>query len=344
METTGYPSIPSITKGPRQSNIELLRILSMFMVLMVHANFFVNGSVNTEQLSTSPFTAITRIFLEMACVGAVNVFVLISGWFGIKPSIKGFSSFAFQCLFFILGFYFIAIVTNRADFSSRVLFDNIFKHCGWFIKAYIGLYILAPLINSYIEKASKRSLEIFLIGFFSFEFIYGWIENLSFIAQGYCTFSFIGLYVLARYLRTYAIKIHKRGRVLLISTIVLNTLAYIMSILIFNGVVLDLLSYINPLVILGSAGLIMYFSSLKIKNNKIINFIAASSFAAYLFHGNLYIMEDLFKPLISFVYQEFNGFSCLAMMLLYLICFYLCAVVIDQIRILLWKQISKSIK
>ena len=35
-------NISSITKGPRKSNFELLRIVAMLFVLILHADFFVN--------------------------------------------------------------------------------------------------------------------------------------------------------------------------------------------------------------------------------------------------------------------------------------------------------------
>lgn len=37
-----------VIKKERESNIELLRLLAMFLVLVVHADFFFIGSTNTE--------------------------------------------------------------------------------------------------------------------------------------------------------------------------------------------------------------------------------------------------------------------------------------------------------
>ena len=76
---------------------------------------------------------------------------------------------------------------------------------NWFIKAYILLYILPPMLNAFVEKASQQEFKNVLIGFFLFEFIYGWLfsDSTQFIQGGYSTISFFGLYLLSRYIRIY---------------------------------------------------------------------------------------------------------------------------------------------
>ena len=83
----------------RDSNIELLRMLAMFLVLLVHADFFSLGTPTLQDIQTSTLDSTLRIFFEALSIVCVNVFVLISGWFGIRPSLKGVSNFIFQCLF-----------------------------------------------------------------------------------------------------------------------------------------------------------------------------------------------------------------------------------------------------
>ena len=73
----------------RFSNIELLRIVAMLLVVFVHANYFSLGWINIDDINNDPINSFVRIILEQICIVCVNVFVLISGWFGIKPSLKG---------------------------------------------------------------------------------------------------------------------------------------------------------------------------------------------------------------------------------------------------------------
>lgn len=73
----------------RQSNMELLRVISMLFVMMIHADFY-----------SIPYS-IPRWFVVEGADAGVNCFVLISGYFGIHPKTKSFLSLLFQILFFI---------------------------------------------------------------------------------------------------------------------------------------------------------------------------------------------------------------------------------------------------
>lgn len=72
----------------RQSNFELLRIVAMFMVMMLHVNFLALGRPSVEDAGSAPLATFTRILFEVMSVGSVDLFVLISGWFGIKANRK----------------------------------------------------------------------------------------------------------------------------------------------------------------------------------------------------------------------------------------------------------------
>lgn len=63
----------------RQSNIELLRMLSMFMVLVLHSTFITFGQPDASMVQNEPYDWIIRFMLAGSSVVAVNVFVFISG-------------------------------------------------------------------------------------------------------------------------------------------------------------------------------------------------------------------------------------------------------------------------
>lgn len=80
-------SIEVSKQHARESNFELLRIIAMFMVLVLHADFQALGEPTRADIISSPLTSSLKVFFEMASIVAVNVFVLISGWFGIRGSL-----------------------------------------------------------------------------------------------------------------------------------------------------------------------------------------------------------------------------------------------------------------
>lgn len=189
----------------RMSNIELLRFVAMILVLVVHANFFALGSPTQQDVQVNPASALTRMVFQSFAIVCVNVFVLISGWFGIHPSVKGFSNFVFQCLFFLCGIYFVMWGVGLVPLTLKGLAGCfVLLNWNWFIKAYIGLYILAPVLNAFVEKSTQRQFLYVLISFFTFQTIYSWVSNGAvFFEGGYSTMSFIGLYLLARYINVY---------------------------------------------------------------------------------------------------------------------------------------------
>lgn len=176
----------------------------MFLVLVVHADFWSLGGPTSNEFTANPLNAIARTLLESISIVCVNVFILISGWFGIRPSLKGLLNFVFQCTFFLFGIYAVMLATGAVHMSLKGIAGCLcLTSDHWFIRAYVGLYLLTPILNSFIEKASRHRLEIFLIAFYIFQTIWGWLGASDFVADGYSSFSFIGLYILARYIRLY---------------------------------------------------------------------------------------------------------------------------------------------
>ncbi len=194
----------STVPGPRNTNVELLRILAMFLVLVVHADYWSLGEPTFQEVRENFLPSMTRIMIEAISIVCVNVFIFISGWFTIKPTLKGFGNFIFQCGYFLIGIYLVMLAAGQASLSLKGIAQCFcLTSSGWFIKAYIGLYILSPILNLFVEKSSKRQLGITLASFYIFQTIYGFTGAARFIEYGYSTFSFIGIYLLAQYVRRY---------------------------------------------------------------------------------------------------------------------------------------------
>lgn len=336
----------TIQKAPRVSNIELLRILAMFMVLVVHADFFALGTPTYDDLCSKPLNVFSRIFIEGWAIGCVNIFVLISGWFGIHPKIKSFASLLFQCAFFIIGFYLLFGALGIVNFNLSGFEDSLMlTKWYWFIKAYIFLYILSPVLNSFIEHTEKKHYKTILIAFFSFQTIYGWLYNSTeWFVHGYSTISFIGLYLLAAYVRKYKPRFstHKKiidVTVIAVMTILFATISYY-KLSQQDPIWEPMLAYTNPIVVVMALFYLLLFNKLHF-NNRFVNWVAASSFAVFLFHLNHSITEPFFVPLIRHIYRHTSGILCILAIGITLVGVFSLAVVIDQLRILLWNQIRR---
>lgn len=60
----------------------------MFLVVLVHTDFFSLEAPTLAELHTRPADAVIRILVESISIVCVNVFIMISGWFGIRPKVR----------------------------------------------------------------------------------------------------------------------------------------------------------------------------------------------------------------------------------------------------------------
>lgn len=337
----------------RQSNIESLRILAIFLILVVHADFWALGAPSPQEIHDFPTASTTRFLIESVSICAVNVFIMISGWFGIHPKAKSLFNFLFQCAFFLFGIYLVKILATGKVSGEGIKGCFLLLKWNWFIKAYLMLYIFSPILNAFVEYTDKKTFKLILICYFLFQTIYGWCsEGVEWFKNGYSAISFMGLYLLMRYLHKYP-PLYPGSQVYFNMTIylacvliitflaILQILHMIPSWLMFG----KMYSYINPLVIIESLALFLLFTKFEFKN-KAINFIAASTFAVFLLHSNPNIAKPYFAPLINNIYQSYDGIACLSIIFAILVIIFFLAVITDQIRIWLgsciWKKIHNT--
>lgn len=335
------------TKSQRLSNLELLRILSMMGVLIVHADF---GALGTPTLrEQQPLYLITRVVIEAFAVVAVNVFVLLSGWFGIKLKAKGLCNLLFQCAFFLFGIYGLCVTMG----IEKLGVDGI-KKClmmsenVWFIKCYLGMYIFAPALNMFVKKGEKRTIETVLIAFFVFQTVYGFLSNgAEYILRGYSAFSFMGLYLLARYIRIYAPSWSQwsAARSALAYTLIsLVTAACMLTFIQLDKFTyfVSFMDYASPLVIAGAVYLLLAFSKLRFQN-KAVNWVASSCFAVYLLHFILF--PKYMTPWIQGIASDNSGMLMPIKITGLLLAFFTTAIIVDKIRLFIWNRfIAPQIK
>lgn len=333
----------------RLSNMELLRIVSMLFVLIIHANFTGISAPSPLDYYNSPFLSFIRCFVEALAIVAVDVFVLISGWFGINFSFKKLGALCFQVLFFTVGFFIVFAVISPEDAITVDKIKGVFLLNGdyWFVKAYIVLFLLSPVLNMFVEHATKKQFQIVLISYYIFHTIYGWMMDASvhFTMNGTTALSFIGLYLLGRYLRLYPFRLIQLRKWidLLIYAVCAFVLVVFNLLLLSKGQTISvdgrLYSYASPIVIVASVFLLLFFTKLSF-SSKAVNWIASSCFAVYLFHCNGFFFGQYYRELIPHLYYETN--YALVGVIAYVIIIYFVAVLFDKLRIILWNIIIKN--
>lgn len=259
--------------------MELMRIITMMMILMLHADFFTTGCPGYEDATMHPIASFMKSFIEALTISGVNVFVLLSGWYGIHPKRNRLVDLIIQVLFFHLVGLLLAFVTHQTINWRKIIS---FMENLWFVKAYLLLYILSPVLNTFADHIERHTFQYVLIGFFLMQSVYGWLPpdyNMPF-TRGYSTISFIGLYLLTRYIRIYKPYYSLwRGRTYLYAYLLLSVIiTIIFYIRIRFAIPLltqvgDMYAYTSPLVIISSLSFLLFFSKLSIKS-KMVNVVA----------------------------------------------------------------------
>ena len=276
-------------QNQRQSNIELLRIIAITMVLMLHFNLhglypdILGGS---DTLSWFSFKG---NLIESICICAVNVFVMISGYFAIKLSIKSVLNLYIRCFIIGLVTYLAYLLLAHDPISISALGGRIFAFTHnhwWFVISYFGLMAISPILNAGCEMLDKRT-HLYVLSVLSAVMIYfGWYKNAEMTNSGYSLIHFIYIYIIARFL-----KLHVRE-----STIHTHKWLWLSLYIIMIGIMIVMAyimpqyaySYNNPVVIVQASCLLLFFASIPFYN-KFINWAAASVFSAYLIQESPYL-------------------------------------------------------
>lgn len=278
-----------ITKE-RNSNFELLRLFSMFSIVFYHLLLFKINALSDSYWLYKGLTIISHF--------GVIVFVLISGWFGIKLSWKRIFNIYIPCIVYAILIYFLfADKWELKTFLSLFFpFDN--DNPLWFIPVYFYLCLLSPIVNKLLDSYSASDYIKTLLLLSIFEFYFGFIRGYEVAWEGRKIICFIFLYILGRFCRI-LIATKLNNKLLKFRKCSLLILFFIFIGILFckySGVVFlsklsgSFFAYNSPGLIFIAILILFVFSTFSIQL-RAINFIASSSFAIYLIGSNPYILN-----------------------------------------------------
>ena len=338
----------------RTTNIEVLRIVAMLMVMLIHSGFMSFGVPTASDMMEKPYLS-SLIFSNMSLsTPCVNIFILISGWFGIKMKPNKIATLVFQTYFFSAICTCIYLSITKKGISSDILFRFLLLNGEdyWFVKSYILLMLFSPMINAYIEHTDSKNLFTFLTIFYLTQTIFGWVSiyGISDFQGGYSVLSFIGLYVLGRLLKTYSGEkrfLNLKPKYYFSLFVAIAFLHFSMAILVtLYGLNISgrIFTYTSPLVIFQSVCILLAFTNMKPYFNNIINWVANSCLAVYLFHANSLLLRPYYAKVIrDFFYNNniYNAFvyTCTTIILIFTI-----SILIDKTRKYIWNKTAVILK
>jgi surface polysaccharide O-acyltransferase-like enzyme len=277
-------------KAVRNSNIELLRIFAMLFIIIYHYLGSSLGANSDWKFLRMPIISVLHI--------GVICFVLISGYWGIKFSLKGFLKLIIQCSFYSVLIYLVYILLNPEVYSLKGLIKSAIPVQWWFINIYLCLYLLIPIINIPLKTATTEKKIIFICFLAAISFIFQYAPSLS---NGKNPVNFIFIYYIGNFIR-HNLNISSKLSVKKISAIyVLFNLLLFFSLLLLSDITFVRKILFHLTFPYNSIGLIinailffLIFCRLEIKS-KVINWIAISILPVYLLHENRYIGSYLYR-------------------------------------------------
>lgn len=205
----------------RHDGIDALRIVSMFMVVVLHT--LGQGGIlrNTVPYSIHYYVA---WFLEIGSYCAVNCFALISGYVlhRSRPCISKLAQLWLQVIFYsiLITGIFAVVYPERIGlkYIVKALFPVSFNQY-WYISAYFGLYLLTPILNIAIAHIEKKTYDALLLSIFGLFCVLGYfsLHDAYTLNSGYSLLCI--LYLLGAYLYKYdiAAKVKNVGLLVCIS-------------------------------------------------------------------------------------------------------------------------------
>lgn len=260
----------------RNSSIELLRILSMLIIVIYHYeardfNLYVVASDRIGEPNLLP-----QLLTHSIGKLGVPIFVFISGWYGLKYRKERFWEMIAMCIFYAL----VSCIGCWLLNGKFRIFELIFPiNLWWFMAAYLCIYILSPGINHFINTYNKWQvlLAVIIITYIAYGDYFVRSANIGGL------FQMFSMYLSARWIRLHLEKWINRWWGLLLITLFFCRISLIVGGYYTGhlGLLPYLNSYVNPIAILTAACIFIGFSKISF-DSAIANWLSASSLAVYL--------------------------------------------------------------
>lgn len=296
-----------IVKSKRNSAIEILRLFSMFLIVIHH--YAVHGTYPLAVNSGGEIGSVDHAFLFLHFIGRVGVvlFVLIGAYFlcekrfnFTRPVRLIGETYFYSWLIFLVIMHFMSGLINDVygkDVWNQVLYPFLIPSPYWFVTSYLVMLLMMPVLNRVINSLTLKQLGLLNVLLFVLLSI---IPCLNIIMPrkefdptqvGFSTGAvFLFLYLVAAFIRQLEVYQIKHQNIMLVSLIILCMGGVIAIILNTNSKsqfnnINQIIELYNPICIVVSVALFTVIKSFRFQIS-FVNFIAESTFAIYLITDN----------------------------------------------------------
>ena len=334
----------------RNYGIDFLRIISMFMVAVLHV--LAQGGIlrNAEPQTLKYWVA---WLLEIASYCAVNCFALISGYvmYRTEHKVSRLLKLWLQTVFYT-GLSLVFFCFFMPDVvGKRTILNAIFPITStqyWYISAYFGMLILVPLFNMVIHHAEKKVFGTALLTAFAAFCILPVVfqSNPYRLDSGYSLIWLSLLYLAGGYIHKYDVISKIKTSYAWYTALAMLAISFLTKFVIeqfLHGVSFlqaynnAFISFTSPTIVLIAVGLLIICCKLNFKprSGRAIGFLSSAALGVYLSHVNPLVWTHLIRDFaVSFL--DYNCFSMVCLIILSAFLIFAAGIVIDLVRIKLF--------
>lgn len=337
----------------RNYGVDLLKIVSMFMVVVLHV-LGVGGVLNGSAALSLNYEI--SWLLETGAYCAVNCFALASGFVMVNAVFKYHRIFVlwlqvvFHSLLIITLFSIFMPYAEGVEGGFIKAFQPLSLNRYWYFTAYFAMFFFIPFFNHLLQTLSRKSmLRLIITLVIIFSIIPTLFNKDTFLTQnGYSVLWLSALYLMGGYCKKYSVaeKFQSWKALLIYTMAVLATWGSRFLFRALNPSLPEglrneslLVNYTSPTILLAAFGLLVLFANMSLKNNFIkwlIRFLAPLSFSVYIIHTNPLVWNNILKGSFTSYADgsviKLVGFVLIAAAAIYLICS-----LIDWVRLLLFR-------
>lgn len=331
----------------RHTGIDLLRILSMLMIVTLHC--IVHGNLSSLMPAEQPGDAVIWL-LRGICTPAVNLYALISGYVCSNTKhrwerlaelwIQVWLTSALVGLAFFLGGK-----ISLKDFAMCLL--PVLTNRYWYFSAYVLLAVTMPFLLHISSTMPKIAYRNTLVALLLFMCVSGCIS--SFLGYDAYTvnlgYSFLWLSVMfltGAYIRNYPedsfLQLKKWKYLVCFTVMTMIPLLFRYVVFALPGSAAEsiglqriLYTYLSPTVTIAAISLFVFFSRLQIKSVKWIHTVSAATFGVYLLHDHFAVRTYIIEGICSKI-AGFPVYLMIPMVLVFALTVYAICTGIDLIR------------
>ncbi len=349
MVETNNSKVVLAEKRERNYGIDILRILSMFMVTVLH---FCGYSGIGETTDTGIPFYVGSAFL-VVCYGAVNIFALISGYvmYGSKIKYNRIVSLWFQVVFYSA----VLSVAEKWIYDIPInlsIFMPVTFSTFWYFQAYFLMFFFIPLYNEIINRFSDKTLFKFLcIGILIFclfsnfakmsgKDILGLKSGYGFLWLSFC-------YIVGAFIKKNKDRLSKiSNRTCWLIICISELINYLSYVLLFNVSGPESLyivpkyifvNYTSVTVFIPAICILIIFSRIKVNRGKtVIKFFSSTAFGVYIIQTHTLIWNHYIVQYHTFLKNP-NQWTSIPLLIVGVVALYLSATFMDYFRILIFR-------